>query len=1033
MGPVGPAGEQGLQGERGPKGDRGERGQDGQQGIQGPVGPAGPKGDTGPQGLQGVAGKDGKDGDIKPVEEKFQKFIENVQKDVSAFKSKVNAAILKGGPNDAWKATGSGEVNLRYLDDVDRDSIADGYVLSYDEASKKFVFVEGGTGGGTVDTIARSRATSAWYTANLAYTQANSAFSTANASYIQANTGTALAQAAYNYANTISLAGYAVNTTLNLVWLTANNSYEQANTALDVAQSAFAKANTGGAAGTDNLARSIANSAFATANTKSYTFSQNTAPATANTNDFWANTDSAVVYYNFGNTSSPLWVEFGPTGTSTSGGNTDLTGYAVNTTVNLIWSTTNSAFNQANTATNIAQAAYNFANTIVSDTQIDPFARSQANIAFNQANTATSNASNADGKAQAAYDYANTIVVPSLSGYATNTTVNLVWSTANSAYAQANSANSLAQAAYDYANTLSGNVATLQQVTTAGNTTTRGMTTSTLAFDLTSANTVTTGQMAWNAADLTVDVGMDNGVTLQLGQEQYIKIKAGEAIADGEAVMFGGADGEHIIGLRNNMSATGYIPEWFIGIATQNFTNNQFGYVTVFGKVNKLNTLAYTEGDILYADPSVIGGLTKTEPSAPNYNIVVAAVTKRAGGDGHLMVRPTWRSSLSNLNDVQITNVADNNLMKYISANSRWENVTSSSVIEPAFAKANTATTLAQAAYDFANTIVVPSLTGYATEVFVTSQGYLTSANLIPYATTATTNTISDIVSSAFSQANTATTNAATANNIAGLSFAQANTANSVAYSAFDKANTAITTSGGTVTGNVVITYQPASTVGHALTINGANTQGGTGYVDFLKVTNTSGGATNPNKTFRLTSTGDVEIINSAYDANLFSLTNAGGLSVPGPISVGGKQAVNGPAFRAHVATGQAITSGSQQKVTFGTENFDTNNNFTSSRFTPTIEGYYQFNATVRIDGTSSTGECMIILYKNGAEYARGHNQSGTEQGASFYSMTVSDIAYANGTGDYFEVYIQQTSGSNRNTTAGSPISYFSGCMIRGA
>jgi hypothetical protein len=255
IGPAGPAGAEGIQGERGEKGDRGERGDSGKDGRQGIQGSVGPRGEIGPQGIQGVAGKDGKDGDIKPVEEKFQKFIDNVQRDVNSFKTKVNAAILKSGPNDAWKATGSGEVNLRYLDDVDRDSITDGYVLSYDEASKKFVFVEGGTGGGTVDTIARSRATSAWYTANLAYTQANSAFSTANASYIQANTGTTLAQAAYNYANTISLAGYAVNTTLNLVWSTANNSYEQANTALDVAQSAFAKANTGGGGGaaTDSL------------------------------------------------------------------------------------------------------------------------------------------------------------------------------------------------------------------------------------------------------------------------------------------------------------------------------------------------------------------------------------------------------------------------------------------------------------------------------------------------------------------------------------------------------------------------------------------------------------------------------------------------------------------------------------------------------------------------------------------------------------------------------------------------------------
>jgi hypothetical protein len=754
MGPVGPAGGQGLQGERGPKGDTGERGKDGQQGIQGPVGPAGPQGEIGPQGIQGVAGKDGKDGDIKPVEEKFQKFIDNVQRDVNSFKTKVNAAILKSGPNDAWKATGSGEVNLRYLDDVDRDSITDGYVLSYDASTSKFKFVE---------------------------------------------------------------------------------------------QS-----------------------------------------------------------------------------------------------------------------------------------------------------------------------------VPS------------------------------------------GGVGTLQQVTIAGNTTTRGMTTSTLAFNLTSANTVTTGQMAWNAADLTVDIGMANGVTLQVGQEQYIKIKAGEAIADGEAVMFGGATGEHIIGLRNNMSATGYIPEWFIGVATQNFALNEFGYVTVFGKINGLNTLAYTAGDILYADPAVIGGLTKVEPQAPNLHIIVAAVTKRAGGDGHILVRPTFRPKLSNLSDVQITNIANNNLIKYNSANSRFENVSASSIIEPAYAQANSALSIAQSAFAQANTGGAAGTDNVARSI--ANSAFSTANSAFAKANTGT----SQLVNGASTVSLSENGNLTVAGPIIGLGNSKLDFttygSNSVYLTTTSDDSTALfmglvtaelyahttvqirtntagvsknwtfnTDGSTTLPGTVDITYTPDTATGSAITINAANTQGGTGYADFLKVTNTSGDATNPNKTFRLNSTGDLEIINSAYDANLFSLTNAGGLSVPGPISVGGKQAVNGPAFRAYVATGQAITSGSQQKVTFGTENFDTNDNFASSRFTPTIEGYYQLNATIRIDGTSSTGEVMIILYKNGSEYARGHNQSGTEQGASFYSMSVSDIAYANGSTDHFEVYIQQSSGGNRNTTAGSPISYFSGSMIRGA
>jgi hypothetical protein len=164
------------------------------------------------------------------------------------------------------------------------------------------------------------------------------------------------------------------------------------------------------------------------------------------------------------------------------------------------------------------------------------------------------------------------------------------------------------------------------------------------------------------------------------------------------------------------------------------------------------------------------------------------------------------------------------------------------------------------------------------------------------------------------------------------------------------------------------------------------------------------------------------------------TLYDSGNLNVTGGYTVGGKKAVNGPAFRAYITTGQTIASaGAQVKVTFGGETFDTDGCFASSTFTPTVEGYYQLNATVRISGPAGTGENMLILYKNGTEYARGTNGSGTEIGGNFYSMQVSDIAYANGTTDNFEVYIQQGSGSNKDTTAATNISYFSGVMVRGA
>jgi hypothetical protein len=141
-----------------------------------------------------------------------------------------------------------------------------------------------------------------------------------------------------------------------------------------------------------------------------------------------------------------------------------------------------------------------------------------------------------------------------------------------------------------------------------------------------------------------------------------------------------------------------------------------------------------------------------------------------------------------------------------------------------------------------------------------------------------------------------------------------------------------------------------------------------------------------------------------------------------------------GPAFSAYPNSSiqQTITSGSQQKVLFQVEEYDTNNNFASSRFTPTVAGYYQLNTVVRMSGTMGTGESMIVIWKNGSEYKRGWNASGTEVGANFFAMGVSTLAYANGAGDYFEVYVQQGSGGNRDVTvAGGNITWFNGSLVR--
>ena len=105
------------------------------------------------------------------------------------------------------------------------------------------------------------------------------------------------------------------------------------------------------------------------------------------------------------------------------------------------------------------------------------------------------------------------------------------------------------------------------------------------------------------------------------------------------------------------------------------------------------------------------------------------------------------------------------------------------------------------------------------------------------------------------------------------------------------------------------------------------------------------------------------------------------------------------PAFSASANTNQSISQNVSTKITFGTEQFDTNTNFASSRFTPTVEGYYVVNAgMILVQGSSSLTQLQI--YKNGAIYKVFAGAFSTE-GYLVGSVTL----YMNGSSDYVEMY----------------------------
>jgi len=133
-----------------------------------------------------------------------------------------------------------------------------------------------------------------------------------------------------------------------------------------------------------------------------------------------------------------------------------------------------------------------------------------------------------------------------------------------------------------------------------------------------------------------------------------------------------------------------------------------------------------------------------------------------------------------------------------------------------------------------------------------------------------------------------------------------------------------------------------------------------------------------------------------------------------------------GPAFHAFAAGTQTITSATNTKVTL-TEDFDTNSNFASSRFTPTVAGYYQINGMCW--GTASTSATYIgaQIWKNGSLYVLCYSSPHTTTAGS---AMLSDVIYFNGTTDYVELYIR-INGSGTCTVDSN--TFFSGCLLRGA
>ena len=133
------------------------------------------------------------------------------------------------------------------------------------------------------------------------------------------------------------------------------------------------------------------------------------------------------------------------------------------------------------------------------------------------------------------------------------------------------------------------------------------------------------------------------------------------------------------------------------------------------------------------------------------------------------------------------------------------------------------------------------------------------------------------------------------------------------------------------------------------------------------------------------------------------------------------------PTFSYYQSSAQTLPSTTNTKLTFTSYDWDTTGGmFASSRFTPTVAGYYSVNGALTMASSFCGGEALI--YKNGSNFKSG---AGIASGAYSNRFAVAGLVYCNGSTDYIEIWGYITTG--QALTAATAQTYFQAALVRSA
>ena len=129
------------------------------------------------------------------------------------------------------------------------------------------------------------------------------------------------------------------------------------------------------------------------------------------------------------------------------------------------------------------------------------------------------------------------------------------------------------------------------------------------------------------------------------------------------------------------------------------------------------------------------------------------------------------------------------------------------------------------------------------------------------------------------------------------------------------------------------------------------------------------------------------------------------------------------PQFHAYLSSSQTLSNSVLTKISIDTEVFDSDNDFTSNKWTPAAGTYFVYGQ-IRLQRNDITNQIGCYIRKNGSDLFTFFNY-----GNYYTASSVCGTVSMNGT-DYLELWGVHSAGSNFDISANSDKTFFGGFKI---